>query len=187
MSDYPYKQPSWEEQIAPTIPIRYKDAKYEDVPEHIQKMFESMKETRKGIFIHGKVGTGKTHIAYALHRSADKSHIRSKFRNTVELFKDMRDEISRDVYSKKRPTEDLMDYEGVLILDDLGVEKATDFVKESLYLIINKRYNEIRPMIFTSNFNLDELANRVEDRIPSRIVEMCHIVELGGKDKRLEK
>jgi DNA replication protein DnaC len=187
MSDYPYKQPSWEEQIASTIPIRYKNTKYEDVPKNIQEMFESMKESRKGIFIHGKVGTGKTHIAYALHRSAIKSGLHSKFRNTVELFKDMRDEISRDMYSKTRPTEDLMNYEGVLILDDLGVEKATDFVVESLYLIINKRYNEVRPIILTSNFNLDELANRVGDRIPSRIVEMCHIVELGGEDKRLQK
>ena len=177
---------NWEEQIKEKIPPRYRSATYEDVPRDIQSLFESLKESRKGIFIHGKVGTGKTHIAYALHRYAPKSRLFSRFHNTVELFKEMRDDISRDIQSKQHPTEVLMEYKGVLILDDLGVEKATDFVVESLYLIINKRYNDMLPTIITSNYNLDKLADQVGDRIPSRILEMCNPIELHGKDRRVK-
>ena len=180
-----YKQPTWEEQIK--IPDRYKGATWEDVPLNIQEHFSKMKETHKGLFLYGEVGTGKTHIAYALHRNAPKSGIKSMMVNTVELFKNMRDEISRGAYDKQRPTEQVMEYEGVVIFDDVGVEKATDFVVEQLYLVINKRYNEMRPTIFTSNFNLDKLADRIGDRIPSRIVEMCTIIHLEGEDKRFNK
>ena len=48
-----------------SIPERYKDAKYEDVPEQIRKLFESMRETRRGIYIHGAVGTGKSALTSA--------------------------------------------------------------------------------------------------------------------------
>lgn len=171
----------------PKVPMRYEKAVYEDVPLDIQAAFEHILKTRRGLYIYGDVGTGKTHIAYALHKNAPKAHIKTMFRNTVELFKDLRDDISRDSYSKTRPVENLTEYPGILILDDIGVEKATDFVLESLYLIINKRYNEMLPMIFTSNFSLDELSDRVGDRIPSRIAESCQVVHLQGADRRLIK
>ena len=181
-----YKQPSWEETVEPSIPARFKKAKYTDIPKNIRDVFEKMKESSKGLFLYGEVGTGKTHIAYALHRSAPKSGIKSRFVNTVELFKDMRDEFGRQPEDRRRPTEELMAYEGTVIFDDVGVEKPTDFVVESLYLIINTRYNKMLPMIFTSNFDLDSLSDKVGDQIPSRIKEMCSVIELKGKDRRLK-
>lgn len=176
---------SWEEIIEPQIPARYKKTKYEDVPENIKIIFEDMGQSRKGLFLYGGIGTGKTHIAYSLHRSAAKSKIKSYLINTVELFKEMRDDIKKDSYDMKKPTDNLLKFEGVIIFDDIGVENATDFVVENLYLIINSRYNRMLPTIFTSNLSLDELADKIGDRIPSRIKEMCHIIELTGEDKRL--
>ena len=60
----------------------------------------------------------------------------------------------------------------------------TDFVEEKLYYLINNRYINMLPTIFTSNFSITELAGRIGERSASRIVEMCDIFELGGDDKR---
>ena len=73
----------------------------------------------------------------------------------------------------------------ILILDDLGAEKSSEFALQSLYVIIDQRYSEIRPTIITSNLSLGEIAEKVGDRIASRIAGMCKVIELKGKDRRL--
>jgi len=62
----------------------------------------------------------------------------------------------------------------LLVLDDFGAEKMTDWSYQVLYLIISYRYDEMLPTIYTSNLNLQELANKLEDdRLPSRILQDC--------------
>ena len=56
---------------------------------------------------------------------------------------------------------------------------------ETLHRIVDKRYREVLPTIVTSNSSLDELADRVGDRIPSRLAETCDIIKLEGGDRRL--
>lgn len=63
-----------------------------------------------------------------------------------------------------------------LTLDDLGAERATDWVIGMLYLLINRRYENMRPTIFTSNMKLEELAVYLDPRIPARIERMCEII-----------
>jgi DNA replication protein DnaC len=72
-----------------------------------------------------------------------------------------------------------------LILDDLGTEKVSDWVLQSMYQIINARYVQMRQTVITSNHSLEELRSRIGDRIPSRIAEMCEVFELRGKDRRV--
>ena len=74
----------------------------------------------------------------------------------------------------------------LLILDDLGAEKTTDWALQSLYIIINKRLSEELQTIITSNLSLDELRDKIGDRIASRIAGMCKIVKLTGRDRRLK-
>ena len=172
--------PEWK----PVIPARFQKAKYEDVPEDVRQAFEKIRETGRGLYIYGAVGTGKTHIAYTLYaNSAEKAKIWARFINVTELLRDMKTDFDR--VEKHYPEEDLMTYKGILFLDDLGSEKLSDWVLETFYLIINKRYNEMRPTIFTSNFRLPELEKRIGDRIVSRIVEMCDRFEIKGQDRRL--
>ena len=85
------------------------------------------------------------------------------------------------------PEEEMMKNEGILFLDDIGAEKPSDWVMETFYLIINKRYNEKLPIVFTSNLSIEQLAQTISDRIASRVVETCDIYELVGKDRRLKK
>ena len=173
------------------IPLRYKDVKFEDVPAEIKVHFESMVQSRRGIYIYGPVGTGKTHILWALRKkraeiAEDKKTenvMRSWFYNTTELLHKIRS----DFNNKTEDTlTDLLEYDGILFLDDIGAEKITDWVQETFYMIINKRYEQMLPTIFTSNLPIADLAERIGDRTASRIVEMCEIIKLDGKDRRLE-
>ena len=141
-----------------------------------------MKETRRGMYIWGPVGTGKTYAAYAIMKRLGEIGIRATLYTSPDLMDKLRDDFQhKDSYNLDR----LLENRGVLIIDDLGAEKATEWVVEMLHRIIDKRYREVLPTIVTSNSSLDELSERVGDRIPSRLAEACDIVKLEGDDRRL--
>lgn len=169
------------------IPARYEKAQYEDVPQKIRDKFEKIRETRKGIYIHGSVGTGKTHIAYALKKHWDEKnqYKPAVFWNVTELLQNTKDDFDRVAYDKRRDMESLKRSTSLLIMDDIGTEQTSEWVIDQLYMLINKRYNDMMPVIFTSNLSIDGLGKVLGDRIASRIVEMCDVVELSGEDKRL--
>jgi DNA replication protein DnaC len=73
-----------------------------------------------------------------------------------------------------------------VILDDFGAEKPSEWVIETLYLLVADRYEKEKNLIITSNKSIKELSRSLGDRITSRIVEMCEIIELKGGDKRLK-
>lgn len=83
----------------------------------------------------------------------------------------------------------------VLVVDDLGTARTTEFAKEQLLLAISQRYDMVRPTIFTSNLSLGKLAERMSgdgvdetgDRIASRIAESCRVVHVQGVDRRTQQ
>jgi len=201
------------------IPKRYEDVSYRDVPENIRALFEQIKETRKGMYIHGGVGSGKTHIAYALLRATEYTTeyldteitgedgtvrtekrptrvladgavlpIKSLLWNTPRLIDTLKKNFnkSEDFSDDQDEPEYLFDFYGLLFLDDLGAEKMSEWVAEQFYLILNFRYEAKLPTIITSNYSLGELSERLGDRIASRIAEMCDVVKIDGKDRRLK-
>ena len=86
---------------------------------------------------------------------------------------------------KLKEEEKIMDFKGLLFIDDIGAEKMTEWVAETFYLILNYRYNEMLPTIFTSNLSPSELAERIGDRIVSRIIGSSDVIKLDGEDRRL--
>ena len=79
----------------------------------------------------------------------------------------------------------------LLVLDDLGAEKTSEWVEETMNLIVNTRYNERRLTIFTSNYldipddtDPNSLLFRIGFRMRSRLHEMCEFVEMDGADYR---
>lgn len=133
-----------------------------------------------GLFLYGGVGTGKTMLATKiLYEYKWKS---ARFIGVSKLLSELRDTFN----TNKRYTtiiDNLIKYE-LLVLDDLGAEKITDWTVEVLYLIINGRYENMKKLIVTSNCSPKLLSKRLNDRITSRIIEMCHIAKITSKDRR---
>lgn len=138
--------------------------------------------TKPGLYIYGPAGTGKTHTLYALYRNQCLNNEYAKIINTVELLR---------LFKKDFKTEEdnfemyLKDEETTLYLDDLGAERNTEFVEETLYHLINVRFENQRETYFTSNLSLKELAEKSGDRLASRIAGMCDVIKLEGEDRRL--
>lgn len=167
--------------VSSNIPPLYNKARLEDFPKP--------PDLSNSAFVFGGAGTGKTHLLCAdlierLMSSEDpKSHL---FVVGVDLL----GEIKNTFDSKTTTEQQIVDkYCSIpnLYLDDLGAEKATEWVVPVLYRIINHRYNWMLRTVISSNLTIDQLAEKFNDRIASRIAGMCTQVELKGRDRRLTR
>jgi DNA replication protein DnaC len=147
----------------------------------------------KGLCLIGPPGIGKTHIAVSVLRAVVTE------KGAKGLFYDVRDllRMIRSTYNPVVRTAEMdilrpvMEAE-LLVLDDLGAEKPSEWVEETMNLIVNTRYNERRPTIFTTNYEdlpdetqADSLKVRVGFRMHSRLHEMCEFLEYEGGDYRM--
>ena len=129
----------------------------------------------------GPTGTGKTTIAWqlwALWAAAEPFNCAfPQFFATTDLLEDIRRSFGGKPF-ELRP-------EKLLVLDDLGVERPTEWVLEQLYRIIDTRYRALGRLIITTNLTPSALTERLGDRIVSRLVQMCRWVNIDGSDRRL--
>lgn len=167
-------------------PARYENVKPEDLPKEILALVKTAKETRRGIYIFGPVGSGKTHIAYAIAEYAEQElKTVVQVYNVTEMLASFRSDFDQHWSNRENIDRRLKEFKGLLILDDIGAEKPTEWVAETLYRIINQRYNDMLPTVFTSNLSLSELAPQIGDRTASRIAGGCDVVQLTGDDRRV--
>ena len=147
-------------------------------------------QTNAGLILFGKAGTGKTHLAVAIARYIiEQKQIAVRVARTVELLANIRQTFTEhDGYRAENETELIqkLTHVPLLVLDDLGAEKVSDWVREVLYRIIDERWLEQRPIIVTSNLNLKEREEKIGDRIGSRIAGMCIPIEMQNQDYRIE-
>jgi DNA replication protein DnaC len=141
-----------------------------------------IKNGGKGIFFFGPAGTGKTHLAVLIAQESENV----KFVKIPKLLLSLKANFDGKGYENEQIIERLSKIP-VLILDDLGAEKATEWVAETLYILIDERYGNMKPTIITSNYSLSELSERLGDRIVSRIMEMCRVIEIKTSDKRKDR
>ena len=146
----------------------------------------------RGLLFTGPVGTGKTHLCVAVLRELiDKKLTPCLFYQFGALLKEIQN--SYNPISQTSEFHVLQPvYEAeVLVLDELGASKPTDWVRDQMMQIINTRYNDKKLTIFTTNYldlrrtDKDEtLEDRVGTRLRSRLFEMCKTIHLEGEDYR---
>lgn len=145
---------------------------------------DNFSEDSKGIRLVGNYGCGKTHLTAAIiHRLAERG-IGGIFVVVPELLRAIRRGFNQANEDSDRLVK-LTEEAPLLVLDDLGAEKPSDWVREQLYVIINRRYENMLPTIITTNCSMQELVDRVGQRTVSRIIEMTTPYKITASDYRL--
>jgi len=119
-----------------------------------------------GLFLTGRVGSGKTYLACAIAKELLLQGQQINFISVPQMFQDIRATFQAQRGSEERIIKTLSECD-CLILDDLGAEKQSDFALDRLYLIIDYRYSEIKRTIITSNLTLNGISTLIHDRLPA--------------------
>ena len=160
-----------------------------------KKFVEAFPAGQKGLVFFGPPGVGKTHLATGLLKAVIREKgAKGYFFQTTELLRLVRETYNRGVDETEMEVLRPVLEADVLVLDDLGVEKTSEWVHETLGLVINTRYNAKRATIITSNLadvidpNHKDFMNsfmmQLGDRTRSRLLEMCEWVPVSGADIR---
>ncbi len=146
-------------------------------------------DVRKGLYLWGNAGTGKTLLASIILteiiiRHAVEGRFISISRN---LFKTLQESFHEgsETYGESGKIEKELAEVDILVIDDFGIQKDTEWKQETLYDLVDARYEAEKFTIFTSNNNPHKaLKDLSQGRILSRIKEMCRILEISGDDYR---
>lgn len=145
----------------------------------------------RGLIFMGTVGVGKTHLAVSILKGLTERGFNCLFYEFGALLKEIQNSYNIHTQtSELKVLAPILDAE-VLVLDEIGASKPTEWVRDTMAHIINTRYNDKKLTIFTTNY-LDErraekdetLEDRIGVRLRSRLFEMCRTVPIAGEDFR---
>jgi len=145
--------------------------------------WEDMKRNNIGLLLYGGVGTGKSYGAACVANHLIEQYIPTCMINLSSVLNSMGGFQSEE---KNAYISDLMRYP-LLILDDFGMERQTEYALEQVFNVIDARYRSGKPLIITTNLSLAELKEpktREQARIYDRILEMCQPVNFGSEGRR---
>ena len=173
------------------------------------KFVEEYPLDNTGLLLIGTIGVGKTHLAVGIIKELIASKgIACLFYDYRELLKQIQNSYNESVKATELEVLRPVFETEVLVLDELGAVKPTEWVWDTVSLILNTRYNDNRTTIITTNFpdqperdrrgnfratdreaanyaaTQDTLGDRIGERMRSRLHEMCRIIEMTGRDFR---
>jgi DNA replication protein DnaC len=140
----------------------------------------------RGLWFFGDVGTGKTSVAMMISERALAAGHTVAVYSMPDLLRQLRATYADDASMHDFELLDRLAEVDLLHLDDLGAERMTPWVMESLYSLVNMRYEAEKSIVLTTNVSeMDDLASQIGQRTTSRLVEMCLQVPLYGSDQRV--
>ncbi len=150
--------------------------------------FLDLEKEGKGLLLTGAVGTGKTHLAVAIaNHLMYEQIIPVKFGNVTTLLSEVKSSYDKQATESEAEIIKSLSRVRLLIIDDLGKEKASEWSNNIIYTVINNRYENYKPTIVTTNLNIKELENTIGEATVSRLIEMCDGVKVNGEDYRKNK
>jgi DNA replication protein DnaC len=158
----------------------------------VRRFGQNFPNVQKGLCLIGPHGIGKTHLAVAALRAALARGNQGLFYEVSDLLRLIRSTYNPVIKTAEMDILQPLVSVQLLVLDDVGKEKTSEWVEETMTFIVNSRYNNRLTTIFTSNYpdnpdieQLDSLLMRVGSRMYSRMHEMCEFIDYGGADYRL--
>lgn len=170
------------------VPKRYLEAKHPDSKQYAQDVANG-----KSLYVTGNVGVGKTHLTYSIVRKLVYNRIKVKCMTEVDMMIRIQATYDRENPEAEADLIRELSNVDVLVIEDAGKGMATKWTLTRLYTIINNRYNNLKPVIVTSNHRISQWAQHLAsvdestaEAIASRLAEMCEVITVEGEDRRLQ-
>ena len=164
-----------------------------------EKFVDRYPVEKAGLLFEGSIGVGKTHLAVAIIKELMlRRGIPCLFYEYRELLKSIQNSYNNEVHTTELSLLRPVFETEVLLLDELGAVKPTEWVWDTVGFILNTRYNDNRTTLITTNLmnepamgagsrsvmRQDTLGDRIGERMRSRLHEMCRVVHMQGEDFR---
>lgn len=141
----------------------------------------------EALMVWGEYGNGKSHLAAAVAHEVQRKGHTVVFQTLPELLERIRGSFNDKQF--KETEKDIMTALqscSLLVLDDVGAEKVSDWVQDVLFRIVDGRYRQRRPIFYTTNLKPSELKDRVGPRIYDRMIETSILVQNTGTSYRMK-
>lgn len=155
------------------------NAKAVRIAKNYVQHFDEMFSAAKGLILYGPTGTGKTYLADCIANALMERGIPVLVTSIVALTRGLGEQLPTVLQKMKSAH--------LLVLDDFGAERFTDFKSEQIFDVIDTRYGSKKPMIITTNYSLKEMkaAEGIrQQRVNERILEVCYPVKMDGESWR---
>jgi DNA replication protein DnaC len=162
-----------------------KNAKVSEISQRYVKFFRTMLIKGKGLLYYGGTGTGKSFMAACIANALTDAGYKCLVTNFPRII----NELTGLFEGKQAYINDLNRYD-LLVIDDLAIERDTEYTAEIIQNVIDSRYRSKKPLIVTTNLSIEEIMNPKgirKQRLFSRLKEMCLPIAVTGEDRRDKK
>lgn len=169
--------------ISRAVPLKFHRARLADFdPEFVSPVIAWLGNPTEGLLVMGDAGPGKTHMGCAIVRTMYELGKRATFARAADLYREVRESYNG---GRSTETEILQSYcsTPMLILDDNGAGSLSDHERRILLDILDRRGNDCRPTVVTTNLSLDQIRDLMDERISSRLKDYL-AVAFTGADRR---